>query len=81
VGLDLVVLEDEQRAMPPDGAAISARATVAERHPQLEALVTALGDALTDDTMRALASRVVADGEEPAAVARQWLRDRGFVQG
>ena len=81
VGLDLTVLHDERQAMPPDRAAVPVRAAVAEQYPQLRELVTALGDALTDDVMRTLNSRVVADGENPAEVAEEWLREAGFIRG
>jgi len=78
--LDLVVLRDERHAMPPDRAAISTRPEVAEPHPSLEELIRALGSALTDDTMRTLTRRVVADGEAPTDVARAWLQEAGFVR-
>jgi glycine betaine/choline ABC-type transport system substrate-binding protein len=78
--LDLVVLRDERKAMPADRAAMMVRPDLDEAQPQLAALVGALGDALTDDTIRTLTRRVVADGEAPADVARSWLREAGFVR-
>jgi glycine betaine/choline ABC-type transport system substrate-binding protein/actin-like ATPase involved in cell morphogenesis len=81
VSLDLTVLRDDGNAIVADRTAVSVRAAVAAQYPQLENLVAALAEALTDETIRTLNSRVVVDGVEPVDVARDWLQEAGFTGG
>jgi osmoprotectant transport system substrate-binding protein len=74
----LVVLTDDQGLQPAENVTPLIRAEVLERYgARLVRLVNAVSAALTTDQLRALNRRVAA-GEDPAAVADQWLITRGL---
>lgn len=71
---DLVVLEDDLRFFPPYYVAPVVRGDVLEKHPELGEILNQLAGRLPDEEARELNRRVEVDGEEPADVARDWLR-------
>lgn len=79
-GLDLLVLEDPKRFFPPYNAAISIREDVLAEHPEIEALMRPIAAKLTTAQMQKLNAEVDIDGRLPDKVARDWLRDEGFVE-
>jgi osmoprotectant transport system substrate-binding protein len=79
-GLDLVTLEDPKKFFPLANAAISIRQDVLEEHPQIESLMKPIAAKLTTEQMQTLNARVDIDGVLPDKVARDWLRDEGFVE-
>ncbi len=79
-GLDLQLLKDPKKFFPPYNAAISIRADVLERYPQIEELMQPIADKLTTEQMQTLNAEVDIDGRLPDKVARDWLRDEGFVE-
>ena len=78
-GLDLVVLEDDKRFFPVYNLATVVRGSYLDAHPQIEQVLAPLIDLLTNKVMVELNMRVDVDGEDPALVARDFLRDRGLV--
>jgi osmoprotectant transport system substrate-binding protein len=48
--------------------------------PDLEKTVELISAQLTDETMQELNARVDLDHEDPATVARRYLRDKGLVK-
>ncbi len=50
-----------------------------EEYPDLEDLFAPISEGLDTETLRELSAAVEVEGESPAAVARQWLRDNGFI--
>jgi osmoprotectant transport system substrate-binding protein len=79
-GLDLLVLDDPKRFFPPYNAAISIRQDVLDRYPQIEELMKPVAAKLTTKQMQQLNAEVDIDGRLPDKVARDWLRDEGFVE-
>jgi osmoprotectant transport system substrate-binding protein len=74
----LVVLADDRGLQPAENVTPLIRTEVAERYGvRLVRLVNAVSASLTTDQLRAL-NRSVADGENPAAVANQWLTTHGL---
>ncbi|MEO8181151.1 MAG: ABC transporter permease/substrate-binding protein [Deltaproteobacteria bacterium] len=71
---DLVVLEDERRAIPPYDAIVLAGQSVARRHPEVLAALHTLEGAIAPAQMRAMNLEVDLQAKSPADVARQFLR-------
>ena len=78
-GLDLLVLEDEQRYFPVYNLAVVVRGAYLDAHPQIEQVLQPLVDLLTNEVMVELNMRVDVDGEDPALVARDFLVGEGLV--
>lgn len=78
-GLDLVVLEDDQRFFPVYNLAVVVRGAYLDAHPQIEQVLAPLVDLLTNEVMVDLNMRVDVDGEDPALVARDFLVEQGLV--
>ena len=78
-GLDLVVLEDEQRYFPVYNLAVVVRGAYLDAHPQIEQVLAPLVDLLTNEVVVELNMRVDVDGEDPALVARDFLVGEGLV--
>ncbi|MGH7803676.1 MAG: glycine betaine ABC transporter substrate-binding protein, partial [Candidatus Binatia bacterium] len=70
---DLVVLEDDRRAIPPYDAVILASARFARERPAALAALRALEGRIDPETMRRLNRAVDADGRAPAEVALELL--------
>lgn len=77
--LDLVVLEDDRQFFPKYNPAVIMREDFAERYPQIAEVMAPVSEKLTDKVITELNRQVDVDGKDPAAVARQWLVDEGFV--
>lgn len=69
----LRVLEDDVHYFPAYNAAPAVRTDYMQAHPDLAVLLKPLAEALDDDTMRALNTRVDVHGEAIAQVAHDFL--------
>ncbi len=78
--LDLQVLEDDRQFFPAYNVCPVIRQEVLERHPGLADLFNPVAAKLDDETLIALNARIDVDGERPADVALDWLKDEGFLQ-
>lgn len=78
-GLDLVVLEDDERFFPVYNLATVVRGDVLEAHPEIEEVLAPLIDILTNEVMVEMNMRVDVDGDDPALVARDFLVEQGLV--
>jgi osmoprotectant transport system substrate-binding protein len=76
---DLVVLEDDRNLFPPYQVAPVVRADTLERFPQVADLLNSVTNTLVESEMRDLNNQVTGEGREPAAVARDFLRQKGLV--
>ena len=76
----LVVLEDDLAFFPPYHAVVMIREEIAQRHPELVAVLNRLIGTLDDYSMRELNYRVDVLHESPAAVARSFLRNAGLIR-
>jgi osmoprotectant transport system substrate-binding protein len=75
-GLDLVVLRDDGRYFPPYQAAPVIRRETLERVPAAWEAIQGLEGTLDDAAMRELNYRVAVEGEDAAAVVREWRETR-----
>jgi osmoprotectant transport system substrate-binding protein len=75
--LGLVVLEDDQGFFPPFQAAVVVREDAYD--PAMDDLFNPIAEALDEETMIELNSRVSVDEEDPEEVARDWLEENGFI--
>ncbi|WSG63057.1 glycine betaine ABC transporter substrate-binding protein [Nocardia sp. NBC_01730] len=78
-GLDLVLLTDNRSFFPHYNPAVTLSTDLARQHPEIEQIMTPVSQALTNDEVMELNRRIDVDGEDIAAVARDWLVNKGFV--
>ena len=77
---DLKVLKDDKNFFPPYNAAPIFRKETLEKHPELEGIINELAGKINDETMRELNYKVDKLGEDPAKVAKDFLRESGFIK-
>ena len=77
--LGLVALTDPEGAVAIYQPAPIVRAAVAEAYPQLGAILDPVFSVLDEATLAELNGRVAVNGENPAAVAQEFLTGRGFL--
>jgi osmoprotectant transport system substrate-binding protein len=76
-----VLLEDDKGMFPPQNSTLVVRKDVADMAgPDLQKTVDRISAQLTDETMQELNARVDLDHQDPATVARNYLRDKGLVK-
>jgi len=78
--LGLRLLVDDRRYFSAYNGDPVMRDSFARQHPGIAAALAPVTRSLDDATMSALNAKVSVDGDAPADVARQYLRDRGFVR-
>lgn len=78
---DLRALTDDRSFFPKYNASLNIRADILQQHPQLQQLFAPLSEALTNETLIELNSRVDVEGELPEDVARDFLQKRGLIGG
>jgi glycine betaine/choline ABC-type transport system substrate-binding protein len=78
---DLLVLEDDRKLFPPYNVSLIVRDEVAKAAgPDLPKVVARVQQDLSTKVMQELNSRVDLDKEKPAAVARAYLEQFGYVE-
>ena len=78
---DEVLLEDDKGMLPPYNSTLVVRKQAADAAgPDLQSTVEQINAGLTDETMQELNARVDLDHQDPAAVARGYLRQAGLVK-
>ena len=76
---DLVSLQDDKKFFVPYNGAVTVTSELVKKHPDLVKLFEELAAALTDEVMMELNGKVDLDGEKPRDVARDWLREKGYI--
>jgi osmoprotectant transport system substrate-binding protein len=76
-----VLLRDPKSLFTFQNVAPVIRRDLLKKNPKLAAAINAVSAKLTTPAMRAMNAAVVQRGEEPAAVAEQFLRRAGLMQG
>lgn len=74
--LDLALLEDDLRAIPPYDALVLASAGLQAEHPEVLDALRALTGRIDADSMRRMNRAVDQDGRSPGDVARKFLAGR-----
>lgn len=77
--LNLTVLEDDQGFFPPYNPSVTVREETHEEWPQLEELFAEIAGALDLETMQELNARRDVEDEFEDDIARDWLRENGFI--
>jgi glycine betaine/choline ABC-type transport system substrate-binding protein len=77
--LGLTVLKDDKKFFPAYNAAPVFFTETLKKYPQFEGILAKVSPALTDEALRALNLKVDVDGEEPADVAFEWMKEQGFI--
>lgn len=77
--LGLTVLKDDKKFFPAYNAAPVFFSKTLTRFPRFGDIFDQISPKLTDETMRALNLKVDVDGEEPADVAFDWMKEQGFI--
>ena len=75
----LRVLEDDKGLYPPYQVAPVVRKAVLDDNPEIADALNKVASLLDDATMQELNNRVTGDGEEPEAVARDFLVSNGLL--
>jgi len=77
--LDLTILTDDKQFFPVYNPAPTVRKSVYDQHPDIEKVLKPIAEALTDSVLQELNGQVDIDGKEPAEVAEEWLRSKGYI--
>jgi osmoprotectant transport system permease protein len=75
--LDLVILDDEQGAIPPYDALVLVSQRLQREHPEAVAALRALAGRIDEDRMRRMNLEVDAEGKSPSSVALAFLETLG----
>jgi glycine betaine/choline ABC-type transport system substrate-binding protein len=77
---DLVVLDDDKNMFPPYNATLVVRNSVLQASgPDFAKVIEQVQEGLTAEVMQELNSRVDLDKEKPAAVAKAYLTESGYL--
>ena len=77
--LDLTVLEDDKQFFPIYNPSLNVRKEVMDDYPKIADIFAPITEKLDNETLEELNAAVDVDGESPEDVARQFLRDNGFL--
>lgn len=78
--MGLHVLKDDRSFFPIYSAAPEINSATLKRYPQLARVLAPVTRALNNREMQALNGKVDVDGEDPHAVAKEWLVQKGFIR-
>src|SRR5436190_135934 len=78
---NLALLEDDQHLFPPYNVSFLVRDSTVQSHPGMEKVIEQVQPGLTTAVMQELNSRVDLDKQKPAAVAKQYLTEEGYLKG
>ncbi|MEO0563850.1 MAG: glycine betaine ABC transporter substrate-binding protein [Chloroflexota bacterium] len=78
---NFVVLEDPLGAQPIYAPTPVFRGEVIRSNPEIAGVLNPIFRTLDNVTLQTLNARVEVDGEDPAAVAADWLTEQGFIGG
>jgi len=79
LALDLAVLEDDRQFFPLYNVAANFDQAFLRKYPQVRKVFEMVSQEITTQTMLRLNAKVDVEGADPALVARDWLRQKGFV--
>jgi osmoprotectant transport system substrate-binding protein len=79
VQFDLTVLTDDKNFFPKYNPSPNVRKELYDKYPQIADVFKPVSKALDQATMTSLNAKVDVDGQEPATVARDWLKAQGLI--
>jgi osmoprotectant transport system substrate-binding protein len=77
--LGLTPFTDDKKFFPNYNPALNVRQNVYQQYPAIQKVIEPVFAKLDNATMTALNAKVSAQGEEPKAVAEEWLKQNGFI--
>lgn len=77
--LDLTVMKDDKQFFPVYQGAFTLQNDVFKKYPKIADVMAKLSPLLTTEQMQELNAKVDVDGDEPANVAKQFLKDKGLI--
>jgi glycine betaine/choline ABC-type transport system substrate-binding protein len=78
---DVVILDDDKKVFPPGNVIFVARKPVVDKAgPDMEKTIELVQKGLTEKVLRELNARVDVDRETPKQVAREYLRESGYIK-
>lgn len=78
--LGLTVLEDDKAFFPLYNAVPMVMSETDKANPEILEVLQPLAEALTTEEITKLNARVSSEGEKPATVAEDFLREKGFIE-
>ena len=78
--LGLTVLEDDKAFFPLYNAVPMVMSDTDKANPEILEVLQSLAEALTTEEITKLNARVSSEGEKPATVAEDFLREKGFIE-
>ena len=76
-----VTLEDDKKVFPPGNVTfVASKGTADKAGPDMKTTIEQVQTGLTERVMQELNARVDVDRETPKAVAREYLREAGYIQ-
>jgi len=76
---DLQILEDDQDFFLEYRGVLTLRQETLDEFPAIETIMAPISQALTNDVITELNSKVDVEGEQPQDVAEEWMESEGFV--
>jgi osmoprotectant transport system substrate-binding protein len=76
---DLQILEDDRDFFLEYRGVLTLRQETLDEYPAIEDIMAPISQALTNDVITELNSKVDVEGQEPQAVAEEWMESEGFV--
>ena len=76
---DLRILEDDKDFFLEYRGVPTLRQETLDEHPAIEEIMAPISKALTNEVITELNSKVDVEGQEPQAVAEEWMESEGFV--
>lgn len=78
---DLVILRDDKEFFPPYDAGPVIRKATLEQYPELEEVLNLMSGLISDEEMQKLNADVDVEGLKEEEVARQFLIEKGLIEG
>ncbi|MFI0983542.1 glycine betaine ABC transporter substrate-binding protein [Streptomyces sp. NPDC021093] len=78
--MDLVVMEDDKRFFPNYNAAPEVNSETLKKHPAIADLLAPVTAKLSNEVAQDLNAKVDVDGDDPHAVAKEWLVGEGLIK-
>ena len=79
LSLNLKVLEDDKKFFPAYNVAPVLRTEILAKYPQLKAIFGQISSRLTNSQQQKLNLKVDVEGQEPAVVAFNWMKEEGLI--
>jgi glycine betaine/choline ABC-type transport system substrate-binding protein len=76
----LALLDDDKSLFPPYNVSFLVRRSTLDAHPGMDRVVEQVQQGLTTEVMQELNSRVDLDKQKPAAVAKAYLTEAGYLE-